>query len=84
MKQRIVILDTDIGGDADDAFALLFALNSSELDVAMVITNDEHRCHRAQFATLFLQVGQWQVPVFAGADRGHKKYCVIHGLLEPG
>ena len=33
-----ILIDTDIGGDVDDALALAMALNSSELDI-VAITN---------------------------------------------
>jgi inosine-uridine nucleoside N-ribohydrolase len=34
-----VILDTDIGGDIDDTWALAMMLRSPELDVKLVVTD---------------------------------------------
>jgi inosine-uridine nucleoside N-ribohydrolase len=34
-----VILDTDIGGDIDDAWALALILKSPELDLKMLVTD---------------------------------------------
>jgi hypothetical protein len=48
-----VILDTDIGGDPDDAFALLLGLNSPEINIDLIVTSDEHKGHRAEFARKF-------------------------------
>ena len=47
MKKPIpVILDTDIGSDIDDSWALVMLLNSPELDLKLITTatfNTEHR-----------------------------------------
>lgn len=50
-----VILDTDIGGDPDDTFALLLALNSPEISLDLIVTSDEHRGHREAFANELLK-----------------------------
>jgi inosine-uridine nucleoside N-ribohydrolase len=76
-----VILDTDIGGDADDCFALLFALNSPEISLDLIVTDDEHKGHRAMFAEQFLERMKRQVPVVSGIDLGNSKYCCIEDLL---
>lgn len=34
-----VILDTDIGGDIDDTWALVMTLKSPELDVKLIVSN---------------------------------------------
>jgi inosine-uridine nucleoside N-ribohydrolase len=63
-----VLLDTDIGDDIDDAFALALALASPELDLRGVTTvfGDAHT--RALIVCRFLQaVGRPDVPVASGA-----------------
>ena len=77
-----IILDTDIGGDPDDAFALLLALNSPELSLDLVVTNDEHKGHRASFTEQWLRMMGKDIPVVSGIDLGRDKYCLIEGLLE--
>lgn len=78
-----VVLDTDIGGDIDDAFALALALASPELDIVGITTVgrggdpdpfvqhiDKTRDEdRAWLVCRFLtQVGRKDLPVAAGAD----------------
>ena len=77
-----VILDTDIGGDPDDAFALLLTLNSPELCLDLVVTNDEHKNHRAMFTKLWLKAMKKEIPVAAGVDLGKDKWCLVDKLVQ--
>ena len=62
-----VILDTDIGTDIDDAFALALALASPELELRGVTTVSGDAFTRAMIACRFLDaVGHSRVPVAAG------------------
>ncbi len=70
-----IILDTDIGGDIDDALALALALQSPELDVRAVTTVTDDTEGRARLAWKELGIyGRQDVPVAIGADET---------LLEP-
>jgi purine nucleosidase len=65
-----VILDTDIGSDIDDAFALALIINSPEFDLLGVTTVSGDTQARARIAAKMLWEagGKWrQVPVVAGA-----------------
>ena len=63
-----VILDTDIGTDVDDAFALALLLASPELDLRGVTTVGTEPGTRALMVCRFLTaVGRREVPVAAGA-----------------
>ncbi len=65
-----IILDTDIGSDIDDAFALALIVNSPELDLLGVTTVSGDTQARARLATKMLWEagGAWRkVPVYAGA-----------------
>jgi inosine-uridine nucleoside N-ribohydrolase len=65
-----ILLDTDIGGDVDDAFALALALASPELDLLGVTTVGEGAEDRAWMVCRFLTaVGKREVPVAWGRDR---------------
>ncbi len=64
-----VILDTDIGTDIDDAFALALIMNSPELQLLGVTTVSGDTAARARLAARFMWEagGKWrQVPVAAG------------------
>jgi inosine-uridine nucleoside N-ribohydrolase len=62
-----VIIDTDIGDDIDDAFALALALKSPELKVIGVTTTFGNTEMRAKLVDRYLKaVGRSDIPVFAG------------------
>lgn len=63
-----VLLDTDLGDDVDDAFALALVLASPELDLRGVTTVTGDAWTRAQIVCRWLHlVGRDDVPVAAGA-----------------
>jgi inosine-uridine nucleoside N-ribohydrolase len=64
---QLVIIDTDIGDDIDDAFALALALRSPELKVLGVTTTFGNTELRARLLDRYLKaVGRSDIPVFAG------------------
>jgi inosine-uridine nucleoside N-ribohydrolase len=63
----LVILDTDIGDDIDDAFALALALHSPELKLLGITTAYGDTDLRARLVDRYLKaVGRDEVPVAAG------------------
>jgi inosine-uridine nucleoside N-ribohydrolase len=67
-----IVLDTDIGGDIDDAFALALVLHSPELDLRAVTTVSGDTQARARLAAKMLSVaGHPNVPVAAGTPGAH-------------
>src|SRR3984885_14652941 len=63
-----VIIDSDIGDDIDDAFALALALHSPELQILGVTTTFGDTELRAKLARRLLDAaGRPDIPVFAGA-----------------
>src|SRR5262245_23680130 len=63
-----IILDTDIGSDVDDAYALVLAARSPQLDLRAVTTVHGKVDVRAAIARKLLdQMGRRDVPVASGA-----------------
>ena len=66
-KPQPVIIDTDIGDDIDDAFALALALRSPELKILGVTTTFRDTEMRARLVDRYLKaVGREDIPVAAG------------------
>jgi len=66
-----VVLDTDIGSDVDDTWALLHLLRSPELDLRMVLVGTANTTYRGRLAAKFLDVaGRSDVPVGLGPTGG--------------
>jgi purine nucleosidase len=62
-----IIIDTDIGDDVDDAFALALAVKSPALQVLGVMTTFGDTEGRAKITDRFLgEVGRTEIPVLAG------------------
>lgn len=76
-----MIIDTDIGGDPDDAVAVVAAaLRVPEL--VLVITSDEYGGERARFVRYLLDlVGRPDVKVVAGSDLGNSRLYFVDGLF---
>lgn len=65
-----VILDTDIGGDIDDTWALAMLLKSPELDVKLVVSDTDDTVYRSRLIAKFLEVaGRTDIPVGVGIRR---------------
>ena len=68
-----VVLDTDIGDDIDDTFALLMLLRSRELDLKLVVTDFGDTVYRARLAAKLLTAfGRPDVPVGVGVRQNEK------------
>jgi inosine-uridine nucleoside N-ribohydrolase len=62
-----VILDTDIGFDVDDVWALAFLLRCPELDIKLIVTDTGDTHYSAQIVAKLLQVaGRTDIPVGIG------------------
>jgi len=69
--QEKIIIDTDIGDDVDDAFALALAVKSPELQVLGISTAFGETEVRARIADRFMgEVGRPDIPVLAGKATG--------------
>jgi len=68
-KKIPVILDTDIGDDIDDTWALGLLLRSPEMDVKLVVTDDGKPLYRAKIAGRFLEAaGRTDIPIGVGVE----------------
>ena len=69
-----VILDTDIGDDIDDTWALALLLKSPEVDVKMVVSDRGNTVYRAKIIAKLLEVaGRTDVPVGVGIRESEKE-----------
>lgn len=67
MKRIPVILDTDIGTDIDDTWALAMLLNCPEVDVRLILSCTGDTEYRARIIAKFLErVGRADIPVGVG------------------
>ena len=68
MKKKI-LLDTDIGSDIDDAFALAYLLKQPDCDLLGVTTVSGQVKQRAQMASAMCRLaGRPDIPVYPGAE----------------
>ncbi len=66
-----VILDTDIGDDIDDTWALALLLKSPELDLRLVVSETGDTTYRARIICRLLEIaGRAEVPVGVGLNQG--------------
>ncbi len=66
-KKIPVILDTDIGDDIDDTWALCLLLKSPELDLRLVVGDEYNALYRAKLIAKLLQTaGRTDIPVGIG------------------
>jgi purine nucleosidase len=71
-QPQLAILDTDIGDDIDDAFALALALRSPELKILGITTAFGDTELRARLVDRYLQaVGRGDIPIAAGVPTQH-------------
>jgi inosine-uridine nucleoside N-ribohydrolase len=64
-----VILDTDIGDDIDDTWALGFLLKCPEFDVRLVVGDQGKNLYRARLIARFLEVARrTDIPIGLGLD----------------
>lgn len=80
-----IVLDTDIGGDPDDAVALVAAARGFP-QLSLVLTTDETARPpggRAHFARgLLREMGRPDVAVAAGASSGDPGYFFVDGIVD--
>jgi purine nucleosidase len=84
-KVEKVIIDTDIGDDVDDAFALALAVKSPELQILGVTTTFGDTETRAKIVDRFLdEAGRPEIPVLAGKATATKNPMTQRRYAEGG
>jgi len=75
-KNKIpVILDTDIGGDIDDTWALAVMLKSPELDVKLITSTTPDTVGRARIIAKMLTLsGRMEIPIGIGLGTSEENY----------
>ncbi|MBQ9482236.1 MAG: nucleoside hydrolase [Clostridia bacterium] len=74
MKINKIIIDTDIGDDIDDAFAIALAMATPETELIGVTTVYKNAVQRAHIAKAVLSLGgRNDVPVYAGINEPIKE-----------
>lgn len=73
-----VILDTDIGYDPDDLFALLLLLRNSKID--LIVTSDDPDGKRYIFTKKILEIVDENIKVVQGSPL-HKQHFVVDQLI---
>ena len=77
-----VIIDTDLGGDGDDALAVTAAARCLPNLVAVITGDEVLGGERARFARHLLDLlGRTDVVTAAGADLGNTRYFVVEDLV---
>lgn len=86
-----VILDTDLGSDIDDHWAVAMILGCPELDVRLITTASGDTTHRAQLLSGLLgAAGRTDIPIGIGPSAGARgggiaRYAAEHPLADyPG
>ena len=78
MSQKVkVIVDHDADTNPDDILAVLFLLNSPDVEICLTVSGNNHPVERAQYMKRFLELtGHPDIPCFAGEQTGH---ITFHG-----
>ena len=77
---RPVVIDTDIGSDIDDSYAIGFALRSPDLDVKLIVTSTDDTAVRAKIVAKLLTIaGRDDIPIGIGITNDNR---TIHALWD--
>lgn len=72
-KRIPVIFDSDIGGDIDDTWALVYLMKCPELDVKLLVTDAGNTIYRARIMAKMMDVfGRGDMPIGIGLKGGNR------------
>lgn len=73
ITKQPVIIDTDIGSFIDDSFAIVYAIQSQELDVKLIVTCTDDTTARAKVTAKLLKlIGRDDIPIGIGIKNTNK------------
>ncbi|XP_064395303.1 pyrimidine-specific ribonucleoside hydrolase RihA-like [Halichondria panicea] len=79
-SKRPVIIDTDIGSFIDDSFAIVYAAQSEELDIKLIVTCTQDTTARAKvIAKLMKLLGRDDVPIGIGIKNSNNTHQSLIG-----
>ena len=81
-KREKIIIDTDIGDDIDDAYALALAVRMKKFDILGVTTVYRNSMQRAKIASTLLAVLGEETGVYAGEDYPYKAAFRVEDFEE--
>ena len=82
-EKQMIVLDTDIGDDIDDALALALVLNSPEIDVQGITTVFGDTQQRAQLAKHILHTfGREDIPIAVGVGKPLQQRHLPSGVVQ--
>ena len=82
-KKIPVILDTDIGEDIDDTWALGLLLKCPEFDVKLITTSTDDTRIKAKLVAKFLEIaGRTDIPIGIGPSENRKKGNLYHWIKD--
>ena len=84
MNKRKVLINTDIGGDIDDALALAYLLEQSNCEILGITTVNGYPIERAQIVSAICKVARKDIPIYPGLDPKAPNgwYCTPEGKRE--
>lgn len=81
-KREKIIIDTDIGDDIDDAYALALAVRMKKFDILGVTTVFRNSMQRAKIASALLGALGEETDVYAGEDYPYKAAFQVEDFEE--
>ena len=81
-KSVPIILDTDLGDDIDDSWAIAMLLKSPEVDVKLIVTDFGNTPMRARIVAKYLEAaGRTDIPIGIGVKQNDKD-CPVSPWIE--
>jgi inosine-uridine nucleoside N-ribohydrolase len=82
-KKIPVILDTDIGFDIDDTWALGFLLKCPEFDIKLITTSTNNTTIKTKLVAKFLEIsGRTDIPIGIGPFKNWRKGSLYHWIED--
>ena len=75
-------IDTDIGGDIDDAMAIALALSRDDVEIIGISTVFENTILRAKIAKKIVNLSRRDIPVYAGIGLPKSQRKVFHDEVD--